>query len=53
MPDIQFWLVLAALLAALGFLWRRQRRVRQGLAPVCGNCDNCACDQEGARLPQR
>lgn len=29
---------------AVAFLVRRYWRVSKGRAPVCGNCDNCACD---------
>ena len=46
MQDPQLWLVLVAVGAAVAFLWRRQRRVRQGLAPACGNCDNCSCESK-------
>ncbi len=46
MQDPQLWLVLAAVAAAAVFLWRRQRRVNRGLAPACGNCDHCHCEDK-------
>ena len=35
-------MVLGAL--AVAFLVRRYVRVSKGKAPVCGNCNNCHCD---------
>jgi hypothetical protein len=46
MADIQLWIVVAVVGAAVAFLWRRYTRARQGLAPMCGNCDNCSGESE-------
>lgn len=46
--DGQFWLVLGAFVLAIGYLWRRRRRVRQGLAPACGGCEQCRCESRDA-----
>ncbi|MEY2993886.1 MAG: hypothetical protein RL357_821 [Pseudomonadota bacterium] len=45
--DMQWIGVMAITGAAVVYLWRRYRRVQQGLAPMCGNCDNCSCDSKG------
>jgi hypothetical protein len=36
--------VLAIGTLAMVFLVRRYWRVSKGKAPVCGNCDNCHCE---------
>lgn len=36
--------VLALGAMAVAFVVRRYVRVSKGKAPVCGNCNNCACD---------
>ena len=44
--NVQLLIVLGVVVAAVGFLWRRYARARKGLAPMCGNCDNCSCESE-------